>query len=157
MKSLNRRFSGIEILLLALLTWAGPASSATFQMDDSRSVVLNSSVPMRWRTLSPAKGDHVVQGLTQVQVKLDTRPWAGKFGKIFMALPAQPGSQIQVHWQAQGLFLGGQLASGQRGLVWSGTMPTALLEDLITVTIETDGRLLSSAQLLRFNFEIDIP
>jgi hypothetical protein len=137
--------------------WVDAAGAATFQVDDSRSVVLNTNLPMQWRSLSPASGDHWVLGVTRVQTKLDTRPWAGQFGKIFMTLPAQPSGQVQVRWETQGPFVSGQLVSGQRGLVWSGTMPAGLLEDLMTVTIQTDGRLLSATQLLRFNFEVDLP
>jgi hypothetical protein len=41
--------------------------------------------------------------------------------------------------------------------VWTGIVPTTLLEDVLTVTVLTDGRLLSTAQLLRFYFEMDLP
>jgi hypothetical protein len=98
-----------------------------------------------------------VQGITRVQVKLDTRAWVGKQVRLYMALPAQAGGAVQASWQALGPLLSGQLSSGQRGLVWSGIVPTAMLEDVLTVTIQTDGRLLSSAQLLRFYFEVDVP
>ena len=147
----------LPLLCLFAIALATSSDAATFQIDDSRSVVLNTNLPMQWRSLSPAGGDHSVQGLTRVQTKLDTRPWGGQFGKIFMTLPAQPSGQVQVRWETQGIFLSGQLVSGQRGLVWAGTMPAGLLEDLMTVTIQADGRLLSATQLLRFNFEVDVP
>ena len=93
----------------------------------------------------------------RVQVRLDTSAWVGHFGRIYMALPAQPNGLVKASWQTQGTLLGGQLNSGQRGLVWSGVLPGRLLEDVMTVTIQSDGRLLSSAQMLRFSFEIDTP
>lgn len=134
-----------------------PAKAVTFPVDDSRSTVLEPNLPMQWRSLSPSRGDHQVQGITRVQIKLDTRNWVGQSGRIYMALPAQPGAQVQANWRTQGPLLSGQLNSGQRGLIWSGLISTASLEDVLTVTVQTDGRSLSSAQLLRFYFEIDLP
>jgi hypothetical protein len=136
---------------------ASATGAATFLVDDTRSTVLDANLPLQWRSLSPAGNDHQVQGLTRVQIKLDTRAWVGKFVRMYMALPAQPGGAVQVRWQAQGPLLSGQLSSGQRGLVWSGSVPTATLEDVFTVTVQTDGRMLTTAQLLRFYFEVDVP
>jgi hypothetical protein len=126
-------------------------------VQDSQSTVLDANLPLQWRSLSPSGGDHQVQGVTRVQVRLDTRAWAGKTARMYMALPTQPNAVVQARWQAQGPLLSGQLSSGQRGLVWTGIVPTTLLEDVLTVTIQTDGRLLSSTQLLRFYFEMDLP
>ncbi len=144
---------GIALMLVLVST----ANAATFLVDDSKSTVLDANVPLQWRSLSPSSGDHTVQGVTRVQVRLDVTTWVGKFGRIYMALPAQPNGVVTAQWQSQGQLLSGQLKSGQRGLVWSGVVPKALLDDVMTVTIQSDGRLLSTAQTLRFSFEIDLP
>jgi hypothetical protein len=151
--------SFIRLLALCCLCLGLPGLSqaATFLVDDSQSQVMDANMPMQWRSLSPSKGDHQVVGTTRVQVKLDTRTWVGKFVRIYMALPAQPGSTVLAKWQVQGPMIAGQLNSGQRGLVWSGVVPSALLEDVMTVTVQTDGRFLSAPQLLRFYFEVDVP
>jgi hypothetical protein len=149
------------IRLLALcclcLSLSGISQAATFLLDDSQSQVMDANLPMQWRSISPSKGDHQVVGTTRVQVKLDTRAWVGKFVRIYMVLPAQPSSTVVAKWQVQGPMIAGQLNSGQRGLVWSGVVPSALLEDVMTVTVQTDGRFLSAPQLLRFYFEVDVP
>ena len=158
--NLMARMTRLCLLVLVVglaLALDGPAQAANFAVDDSRSTVLDASVPMQWRSISPARGDHQVQGVTRVQLKLDTRQWVGQFGRIFMTLPAQPSALVQASWRTQGPLLSGQLSSGQRGLIWSGVITTGLLEDVLTVTMQTDGRLLSSAQLLRFSFVIDLP
>ena len=151
---------------LSLYLWGGllvavlnvpPALAAAFLVDDSKSTVLDANLPLQWRSLSPSSGDHTVQGVTKVQVRLDTSPWVGKFGRIYMALPQQPNGIVSAKWQTQGTLLAGQASSVQRGLVWSGVVPRPLLDDVLTVVIETDGRLLSTAQVLRFYFEIDLP
>jgi hypothetical protein len=149
----------IQFLILCCMCigFTGVTQAATFLVDDSQSQVMDANVPMQWRSLSPSKGDHQVVGTTRVQFKLDTRAWVGKFVRIYMALPAQPGGTVVAKWQVQGPMIAGQLNSGQRGLVWSGVVPSALLEDVMTVTVQTDGRFLSAPQLLRFYFEVDVP
>lgn len=134
-----------------------PAPAATFLVDDSQSQVMDANLPMRWRSLSPAQGDHQVEGSTRVQLRLDTRNWVGKAVRIYMALPAQPGASVLAKWQTQGPLIAGQLNSGQRTLVWSGVVPKALMEDVMSVSVQTDGRLLNTPQLLRFYFEVDVP
>jgi hypothetical protein len=134
------------------------AQAATFRVDDSHSTVLDPSLSLQWRTLSPASGDHVVQGMTRVHVRLDTSTWVGQFGRIYMSLPPQPNGAVTAEWRTQqGQLLPGTLVSGQRGLVWSGVLTKAILDDVLQVTIRADGRLLASAQMLRFHFEIDLP
>jgi hypothetical protein len=145
------------ILCCMYLGFTGVIQAATYLLDDSQSQVMDANMPMQWRSLSPSKGDHQVVGTTRVQVKLDTRAWVDKFVRIYMALPAQPGSTVLAKWQVQGPMIAGQLNSGQRGLVWSGVVPSAVLEDVMTVTVQTDGRFLSAPQLLRFYFEVDVP
>jgi hypothetical protein len=42
-------------------------------------------------------------------------------------------------------------------LVWQGRITQALLEDVMSISLQTDGRLLQSQQTLRFHFELDVP
>lgn len=147
----------ISVALTALILANSAVRAETYLVDDSLSQVLAPNTQMQWRSVSPASGDHQVEGLTRVQVKLDTRAWVGKVVRIYMALPAQPSGSVTATWKTQGVMLPGQLNSGQRGSVWSGAIPGALLEDVLTVTIQTDGRLLTAAQSLRFYFELDAP
>ena len=145
-------------LLVCGLVLGAIGHAGTFTVDDSQSQVLDGNMPMRWRSVSPARGDHIVQGATRVQVRLNTAAWVGKSVRIYMALPAQPHGNVLAAWQTQSnVLLSGQLNSGQRGLVWSGVVPSALLEDTMVVTVQTDGRLLAAAQSLRFYFEVDVP
>lgn len=148
----------VALVLGLLLGLNLPAVRAgTFIVDDSASQVLEPNVGLRWRSLSPGQGDHTVQGQTRVQVRLNTRAWVGQNAKIYMALPPQPSAVVRASWQAQGPMQAGQLQSGQRGLVWAGQVPGVLLEDVLTVTVETDGRFLNAPQALRFYFEIELP
>jgi hypothetical protein len=129
----------------------------TVRLDDSQSQVLQPQIGLQWRSISPAKNDHQVGGTTRVQIRLNTQAWIGKTGRIFMALPAQPGAQVSAQWQTQGMLLSGQLLSGSRALVWQGKISQGLMEDVLNVSVQADGRLLQSQQALRFHFELDMP
>ncbi len=146
-------------IIMVSLAWliGGSALAATVILDDSQSQVLAPQVPLQWRSISPSQGDHQVVGSTRVQIRLDTRAWIGKTGRIFLALSAQPGTLVQAQWQAQGALLSGQLNSGSRGLVWQGVITQAVMEDVLQVAVQTDGRMLQSPQALRFHFELDLP
>jgi hypothetical protein len=156
MKSAMFRIAKTGLTMVLSLACA-LSSAATFVLDDSQSQVLNGALPLQWRSISPAKGDHQVVGTTRVNVRINTEAWQGKTGRIFMVLPAQTGSSVLAQWQTQGLLLGGQLSSGNRALVWQGTISQTMIEDVMTVTIQADGRKLQSAALLRFHFELDLP
>jgi hypothetical protein len=144
--------------LMVLLSAMGMANAATFLLDDSQSQVLDPQVSLQWRSISPAKGDHQVMGQTRVHIKLDTRNWVGQQVRIFMALPAQPSSTVQANWTVQNQTLqAGQLISGQRSLVWAGVVRQPMLDDVMTVVVQTDGRFLAAVQQLRFYFEVDVP
>jgi hypothetical protein len=151
----NVRWRHLLWVLACLATW--PTQAGTFLVDDSASQVMEPNVGLRWRSLAPTQGDHSVQGQTRVRVRLDTRAWQGKTAKIYMALPAQPSASVQAQWEALGPLQAGQLRSGSRGLVWAGVVPATLLEDTLTVTVQTDGRFLNTSQALRFYFEIELP
>jgi hypothetical protein len=140
-----------------VLTSVFSAWGTTVQLDDSQSQVLQPQLGLQWRSISPARGDHQVVGSTRVQIRISTQAIIGQTGRIFMALPAQPGAPVQVQWQTQGMFINGQLLSGSRALVWQGKITSAMLEDVLSINLQTDGRFLQSQQALRFHFEWDVP
>ena len=144
----------LAYVLLASMSWV--AQAATVLLDDSQSQVLDPQLALRWRSISPSKGDHQVIGSTRVQIRLNTQAHIGQTGRIYMALPAQAGSVVNVQWQTQGIFINGQVLSGSRALVWQGKITQSLLEDVMSISLQTDGRMLQSQQALRFHFEWDV-
>ncbi len=143
-------------LLLAVLGASGSATATTYRVDDSQTQVLESTMPMRWQEFSPAASNHLIEGSTRVHARLNLSPWQGKVGKIYMALPAQSIGSVQVSWRGQGKLLDGALLSGQRSLVYAGPINTALLDDVLSVNLQADGRLVRSLHRLEFHFEIDV-
>jgi len=150
------RFLAALATLIGLLPHA-PMLAATYRVDDSATIPFESSVALRWRQVAPSRGgDNAVEGSTTVQVRLNLAPWLKRNGRIFLVLPEQPPGQVAVRWTTQGRLLPGQLASGQRALVYAGpiTMPT--VDETLVLRIETDGTRLSSTHRLNFHFEIDV-
>lgn len=133
------------------------AEAATYRVDDSATIPLESSATLRWRQLAPSRGgDNTVEGSTTVQVRLNVAPWLKRNGRIYLVLPEQPPGRIAVRWTTQGRLLPGQLVSGQRALVLAGPIASPLVDETLVLRIETDGTRLNSTYRLNFHFEIDI-
>jgi hypothetical protein len=134
------------------------AVAATYRVDDSATIPYEASATLRWRQFAPGRRsvDNTVEGGTMVQVRLNLTPWVKRNGRNFLVLPEQPVGRVTAHWTTQGRLLPGQLVSGQRALVYAGPIASPLLDETLTLRIETDGTRLSSTHRLSFHFEIDI-
>lgn len=143
--------------VLPWLTLLTPAWAATYRVDDSATIPLESSATLRWRQLAPSRGgDNTVEGSTTVQVRLNLAPWIRRNGRVFLVLPEQPPGRITARWTTQGRLLPGQLVSGQRTLVFAGPIASPLVDETLVLRIETDGTRLSSTYRLNFHFEIEV-
>ena len=146
------------IVTIALSVAAAlPAAAATFAVDDSTSYTHDANTAMKWKFVnSDRRTSSAVEGTTLVTVRLNLKQWANKSGKVYMALAKQPIGPVKASWTTQGRLLAGQLISGNRTLVYVGPIRSAILEDTIALTMETDGQRLVSPQRLQFYFEIDL-
>jgi hypothetical protein len=112
---------------------------------------------MKWKFVaSNHRPGSMVEGATRVTVRLNLTPWLNKSGKIYMTLPKLAVGPVKATWTTQGRMLAGQLIAGDRTLVFAGPIRSALLEDTIALTLETDGQRLIAPQRIQFNFEIDV-
>lgn len=158
------RYASIAIVasVISVTIYAAPGGivatprSASAVIDDSATVVLDSTPAMTWRSVTPKNRDNAIVGRTRVNVRLATTPWLGKTGRIYMVLPVESTGTVKIKWRGQGLLLDGQLAPGGRTLVYSGVIRDRRMEDVLDVQIEADGTRISNAQQLRFHFEIDV-
>lgn len=146
----------LKCLLLACWCVCTSAGAATFRVDDSQTQVLESTLAMRWQQFSPVASNHTIEGSTRVHVRLNLSPWQGKLVKIYMVLPAQSIGTVQVSWRGQGKLLGGNLVSGQRSLVYAGPVQGAVLDDVLSLNLRADGRMVGSQHRLEFHYEIDV-
>lgn len=145
-------------IALAAFALAAPyAAAATFRVDDSASLPSESSTPMKWKSLAPGRNaGNLVEGASLITVRLNVAAWQNRNGKIYMTLPPLPLGEVTADWTTQGTLLPGHLVSGNRTLVYAGPLRTKFIEDTIVLKLQADGRRLTSAQRLQFQFEIDI-
>ncbi len=145
------------VIGVVLAIFSACAKAATFRVDDSLTLPTEIAMPMNWRSLAPSRdAGHAVEGASVLTIRLNLAPWLGKTGKVYLALPEQPVGQVSAEWTTQGRLLPGQLASGNRTLVFAGPIRAGLLEDTIVLKLQADGRRLAAPQRLQFYFEIDV-
>lgn len=139
------------------VTPCSAAGWATFQVDDSLSQVQEPSAQLRWRTIIPNRATaNILDAAVNVRIVLNTSPWIGKPARIYMLMPTQPQSSLNVQWTTSGLLLPGQLFGGQRRLVFQGVIPGPRVEDWMHVAITTDARDQVTAPRTNFTFEIEV-
>jgi hypothetical protein len=114
---------------------------------------------MRWQTPTPSRkggaNANLMVGTTTLRVRLNVTPWLRRTGRIYLDLPAQQPGPITTSWLTQGRFMPGQVHSGNRVLIYSGTIATPFLEDVMTFQFSLDGSLISRATPVTFHFEMD--
>lgn len=142
--------------LASTLLAAGLVHSATVRLDDSGSVALQPNVQMQWRSAAPKGANRPeTQAQVQVQIRINTLAHAGQRGRVYMVLPRDAGPMIHAEWQTQGRLLPGRLQSGERTLVFAGTLPGPSLEDLISVRLRSESDWPTNTRRLNFHFELD--
>ncbi len=148
-------FASMMAMLISITS--GTASAANvFRVDDSASQPIEAQSQLRWKSLIPRGAEaSEVETNVRVNIKLDVRPWQGRRGRIYMALPPLLADTLKVEWTTQGRLQPGRLSAGSRGLVYQGPITAQTLEDVMNVQISGDGRRISSPQRLQFYFEIE--
>jgi hypothetical protein len=135
---------------------AMPASAATYRVDDSATMPVESTALLRWRQLAPSgTRDDTLEGATAIAVRLNLAPWQGRIARLYLVLPEQATTPVRVSWTTQGRLLPGTIQSGHRVMVYEGPILSPMLEETLTLSIEADGTRLPGMQRLRFHFEID--
>lgn len=145
-------------LALALVTATSPwpVAAATYPVDDSASLPVESMALLRWRQAAPTRArDDVLEGAIAVAVRLNLAPWLNSNARLYLVLPEQGTALTRATWRTQGRLLPGEISPGHRVLVYQGPIPSPILEETLTIRIEADGNRLPGIQRLNFHFEID--
>ncbi len=144
------------VLFLASTAAALPAGAATYRVDDSATLPVESTALLRWRQAAPSRArDDTLEGATAVAVRLNLAPWLEQTARLYLVLPAQGTAAVRVSWLTQGRLLPGEISPGERVLVYQGPIASPVLEETLTLRIEADGSRLPGTERLRFHFEID--
>lgn len=133
------------------------ATEKSFRVDDSGTVVLDPVLQMQWQPSGRANTNSpIVAASTRVSVQLNLASWEGRVGRIYMTLPRTTGPTVRASWNTGGTLLPGSLISGDRSVVFIGSISGPILRDLIDIKLEADGARLIQPEALVFGFEIEI-
>jgi hypothetical protein len=143
-------------LLASVASCLPPTEAATYRVDDSATLPMESTALLRWRQSAPSMArDDTLEGATAVAVRLNLAPWVDRNGRLFLVFPEQGTAAVRVRWTTQGRLLPGEIAPGGRVMVYQGPISSPFLEETLTLRIEADGARLPGMQRLQFHFEID--
>jgi hypothetical protein len=145
------------LLLAHCIIWLAAASAqAGTVIDDSGTLPYNAALALRWRDAAPRGGGvNPMTGTLQLRVRLNVSPWLRHTGHIYLVLPAQQPGAINASWTTQGRLLPGQVTAGSRALVYAGPITSAVIEDVVFLTITVDSRRMSQGYPVNFRFEMD--
>jgi hypothetical protein len=144
------------LLLLIVLAAAVPADAKTTVIDDSGTLPYDAPLVLHWQQLSPRRPvNNRMTGTLTLRVKLNVAPWLRRPGRIYLVLPAQQPGAMSATWSTQGRLLAGRVSSGTRSLVYSGSITTPFIEDVLQLTLEVDGTQMRQLYRVNFRFEMD--
>ena len=149
-----RRAACLLAALAALATAA--ARAETHRLDDSLTHTVPPNVQMQWRPMqAAADGSGAVEAWVQVNVRLDTRTFAQRSGRVYLVLERDQSSPVEAVWSSQGRLQAGRVVSGERTLVFAGAIPGATLEDQLSMRLRAQTDWQSDQRRLNFHFEFD--
>ncbi|QHE88531.1 hypothetical protein [Hydrogenophaga sp. BPS33] len=143
------------MLLLGFMT--SMACANPHRLNDSLSHTVPPNVQMQWlpiRSGQPFAGG--MEAWLRVNIRIDTRDWIGRTGRIYMVLERDQTSTIEAVWTTHGRLQAGRLISGERTLVFAGAIPGNTLEDQWQVRLRSNADWLSNSRRLNFHFELDV-
>ncbi len=152
MTVLKHLIAMVVCTFMTATAWANP-----HRLDDSLSHTVPPNVQMQWLPLTP--GQSFAGGMEawlRVNIRIDTRDWIGRSGRIYMVLGRDQSSNVEAVWTTQGRLQPGRLVSGERTLVFAGTIPGATLEDQMQVRLRSNADWQSNSRRLNFHFELDV-
>ncbi len=151
MKGRSRSVPALLALLVTSSVWANP-----HRLDDSLSHTVPPNLQMEWLPLEASRSQAPgMEAWVVVNVRIDTREWVGRSGRVYMALPRDEASTIEAVWTTQGRMQPGRLVSGDRTLVYAGTIRGATLEDQFKVRLRSNPDWQGRSRRLNFHFEFD--
>jgi hypothetical protein len=149
----------LALRLLPALALAGlgatQALAETHRLEDPLSHTVPPTAQMEWLPQTPGDRDGGMESWVRVNIQIETRPWIGRAGRIYMVLPRDQASTIEAVWTANGPLRSGRLVSGERALVWAGTLTSDSLNDQIQVRLRSGPDWQSASRRLNFHFELD--
>jgi hypothetical protein len=153
----SQLIGALMLALVALLIEPQAARACTIVIEDAGTSILEPVVALRWKSVAPTRGagNNQMVGVMTVRLRLNLAPWLHRAGHIYLSLPRQQPGPMLASWTAQEHLIPGQVQSGNRVLVYSGPITSAVLEDTLRFEFTIDGRLVQRAFPVSVQFEMD--
>lgn len=137
------------LLLLMCLSAALPASAE--RLDDSLSTQQQFDLDLNWKQQRNTENlnERELNALTarahRVEIRLNTKPYIGKRGKIFISLPIDirgtgDSTALRMSWATNGVFSNGSITAGNRAKLFEGEISDTVMGDVFDITFDIDAR-----------------
>ena len=137
------------LLLLMCLSAALPASAE--RLDDSLSTQQQFDLDLNWKqqrnteNLNERELNALSARAHRVEIRLNTKPYIGKRGKIFISLPIDirgtgDSTALRMSWTTNGVFSNGSITAGNRAKLFEGEISDAVMGDVFDITFDIDAR-----------------
>ena len=136
-------------------------------LDDSLSPRQQIDVDLVWKqhnnteNIDERELNALIAQADHVEVRLNTAPYVGQRGRIFITLPlnirgAGDASALRMSWTTNGLFASGSLTAGNRVKLFEGEITDAVMTDIFDITFEIDARQVYSKLRLEPVYDIEV-
>ncbi len=147
-----------SLVCATVLAMASPfviaANGDPIVLDDSRSHTVPANVQMQWLPQSASDPDAGMTGSVRVNIHLDVAEHIGQSGRIYLVMPRHDSISVGARWTSQGQLRSGQIRSGERALVYTGTIRSAALTDQFQMRLLAAPDWPSDHRRVRFHFEL---
>ena len=121
------------------------------RLDDSLSPRQQIDVDLDWKDqysteeLDTRALNALIARAQHVEVRLNTAPYVGQHGRIFISLPLNirgtaDASALRMSWTTNGLFSSGSLTAGNRVKLFEGEITVPVMIEIFDMTFEIDAR-----------------
>ena len=136
-------------LLLVLVLTSLPLHAE--RLDDSLSPQQQLDINLDWKDQYSAEDldtrelNALVARAQDVEVRLNTAPYVGQRGRIYITLPLSirgtaDSSALRMSWTTNGLFASGSLTAGNRVKLFEGEITDRVMTDIFDITFKIDAR-----------------
>jgi hypothetical protein len=136
------------LLLAFVMIWV-PAHGE--RLDDSLSTRQQFDLDLVWKqqgnteNLDTRELNALTAQARYVEIRLNTAPYVGQRGRIFLALPLNirgtaDASALRMSWTTNGLFSNGSLTAGNRVKLFDGDITEPVMTDVFDIIFEIDAR-----------------
>lgn len=131
------------------LSFISPAGAT--RLSDALSTQQQFDLDLNWkhnssmRDLDARELNALTARVRYVEVRLDTREFIGKRGKIFISLPVNirgtgDTTALRMSWTTNGIFSNGSVTAGNRAKLFEGKITDSVMSDVFDITFDIDAR-----------------